>query len=107
MAVGTEFSLDNISVASQCKASWDAMAGDNRVRFCSECKLNVYNLSAMSRAEAVSLITSREGRTCVRFYRRSDGTMLTRDCPVGWRAWRKRMLTACAAAAILFVTLFT
>ncbi|HEY6251733.1 MAG TPA: carboxypeptidase-like regulatory domain-containing protein [Candidatus Angelobacter sp.] len=61
------------------------MSGDDRVRHCQECKLNVYNLSAMSRREAEELIARREGRLCVRFYQRADGTVLTRDCPVGFR----------------------
>jgi hypothetical protein len=99
------FSLDAINVASPCKASWEAMRGDNRVRFCSECRQNVYNLSEMSRAEAKSLLLSREGRTCVRFYRRNDGTLLTGDCPVGLRAWRRRLIVGISAAAVLLVSL--
>ena len=59
------------------------MYGDDRVRFCSSCNLNVYNLSGMSRQEVTELFRLVEGRLCVRFYRRKDGTVLTRDCPVG------------------------
>lgn len=47
--------------------------------------MNVYNLSEMSRRQAEELIASREGGLCVRFYQRADGTVLTRDCPVGLR----------------------
>jgi hypothetical protein len=77
------------------------MAGDRRVRFCPYCRQNVYNLSAMTAAEATSLLRERERSPCVRFYRRRDGTVLTTDCPVGVRriagnAWR---WTATAAAA--------
>lgn len=77
--------LKNVRVASPCRADWTQMSGDARVRHCAECKLNVYNLSEMSRREAEELIASHEGRLCVRFYRRADGTVLTRDCPVGLR----------------------
>ncbi len=62
------------------------MAGDDRVRFCAECKKHVYNLSAMNRREAEVLLVKSEGGICTRFYRRPDGTMLTEDCPVGLRA---------------------
>ncbi|HEY6309164.1 MAG TPA: carboxypeptidase-like regulatory domain-containing protein [Candidatus Angelobacter sp.] len=62
------------------------MNGHDRVRHCAECKLNVYNLSDMTRAEADRLIANREGRLCIRFYRRSDGTIITRDCPRGLQA---------------------
>src|SRR5262249_20372839 len=82
--------LDNIQVATPCPMSWEKMTGDERVRHSQECKLNVYNLSDMTRAEAEQLIASREGRLCVRFYRRADGTVLTRDCPRGLRALSER-----------------
>jgi hypothetical protein len=59
------------------------MDGDERVRFCRECNRNVYNLSAMTGREARSIMAEREGRLCVRFYQRRDGTVLTSDCPVG------------------------
>ncbi len=48
--------------------------------------MNVYNLSAMSRAELLALIREREGRVCGRFYQRKDGTIMTRDCPRSVRA---------------------
>ena len=59
------------------------MYGDDRRRFCSQCKLNVYNLSGMTRDEAEQLVMNSEGRLCVRFFRRKDGTVLTQDCPAG------------------------
>ena len=76
--------LNNIKVASPCSANWDEMLGDDRKRYCGECKLNVFNLSGMTKMEAENLLLDSEGRVCVRFYRRSDGTVLTQDCPVGW-----------------------
>lgn len=95
--------LDNIKVASPCSQDWDAMIGTERKRYCGECKLNVYNLSGMSRTEAENLLTNNEGRLCVRFYRRQDGTVLTQDCPVGWRALKLRMTkTATAFASLIF-----
>ncbi|HZL91961.1 MAG TPA: hypothetical protein VFB96_26560 [Pirellulaceae bacterium] len=97
--------LNQIDVASPCTASWEEMDGDERVRFCSLCRLNVYNLSEMPREEAEDLVRSREGRLCVRFYRRPDGTMLTRDCPVGIRALRQRLVRAVAAIAGLVVAM--
>ncbi len=59
------------------------MDGDEQVRFCRECSRNVYNLSAMTETEARRVIAEREGRLCIRFYQRRDGTVLTSDCPVG------------------------
>jgi hypothetical protein len=95
--------LNNLKVASPCSQDWDAMIGSERKRFCGECKLNVYNLSGMTRTEAENLLLNSEGRLCVRFYTRADGTVLTQDCPVGWQAVKKRISrTAAAFVSLLF-----
>ena len=83
--------LDGVRVAAPCPANWERMVGDERMRYCGQCNLHVYNLSGMTRTEAESLITNAEGRLCVRFYRRGDGTILTRNCPVGLRALKRRV----------------
>jgi hypothetical protein len=81
----------NIRIAAPCSADWDKMAGDDRVRYCEQCRLHVYNLSAMSAQEARNLIAKSEGRLCVRFYQRRDGTVLTKDCPVGLKVVMRRL----------------
>src|SRR4029077_18630101 len=78
-----------------------------RARFCEQCRLNVYNLSEMSAAEAAALVREKEGRLCVRYYARPDGTMLTRDCPVGFRAARRLLLARMGTIAAAFVALLT
>lgn len=93
------FNLERLRVASPCPADWNSMTGDERVRFCSECSLNVYNISAMSRAEAESFISEKEGRLCLKFYRRADGTLITRDCPTGQKIKLRRRISRGAAAA--------
>jgi hypothetical protein len=98
--------LDRIYVASPCAANWDGMPGDERARFCSQCNLYVYNISAMSAAEAESLFAKTEGRLCVRLFRRADGTVLTRDCPVGLRLWRRRLARGAGAALTALSSLF-
>jgi hypothetical protein len=86
--------LENVAIAAPCKASWDAMVGDDRVRFCGQCEKNVYNLSALPRDEAEALLAAREGKMCVRLYRRGDGTVMTSDCPVGVKRRRRRRAVA-------------
>lgn len=98
--------LNNLKVASPCSANWDAMLGDNRQRHCGDCQLNVYNLSGMTRTEAENFLINAEGRVCVRFFKRVDGTVLTKDCPVGWQAIKRRVSkTATAFASLLFAAL--
>jgi hypothetical protein len=75
--------LNDVQVASPCSADWDEMEGDEKVRFCGECRLHVFNLSAMDLEEAAEKVSQASDRLCVRFFRRHDGTILTRDCPVG------------------------
>jgi hypothetical protein len=103
--------LDNLKIAAPCSADWDQMFSfeDKRVRFCSQCDLNVYNLSDMSRQEAEDLITKTEGRLCVRFYRRADGSVLTRNCPVGLKKIKQRaarVAKVVAGMALSFVSGF-
>lgn len=97
--------LNNVRVSSPCSANWDEMYGTDRKRLCGQCDMNVYNLSAMTRQEAESLIMNAEGRLCARFYRRPDGTILTKDCPVGWRAAKRRVRKFWSAAVSLVFTL--
>jgi hypothetical protein len=98
--------LNNLKVASPCSQDWNAMIGSERKRYCGECKLNVYNLSGMTRAEAENLITTAEGRLCVRFYQRADGSVLTEDCPVGWAKVKARAKVYVTAVASLIFTFF-
>jgi hypothetical protein len=104
--------LENLRIATPCKADWDEMKGDDTVRFCGKCEKNVYNLSAMTRDEGEALVRAKEGRMCVRLYQRSDGTVLTNDCPVGVRRQRLRArmwasISGAAASAALVFGLFT
>ncbi len=95
--------LTNLKIASPCSADWNKMVGDNRKRFCGDCKLNVFNLSGMSKDDAENLLKNAEGRVCVRFYQRADGTVLTEDCPVGWAKIKQRTkLFVTAAASLVF-----
>jgi hypothetical protein len=78
------------------------MSGANSVRFCEQCQLRVYDFSQLTRREAESLVARTGGRICGRLYRRADGTVLTKDCPVGLRAFRRRVgRTAAASLAAL------
>ncbi len=79
------------------------MEGDDRRRFCAQCKLHVHDVSKMTRDEAEQLMRgAANGRVCVRLFRRADGTVLTRDCPVGLRK-RVRAAFGRAVAACVFV----
>jgi hypothetical protein len=95
-------SLDVIQVAEPCTQAWDAMSGDERVRYCAGCRKHVYDLSAMTRGEAERLVCEAAGPLCVRFRRAEDGRVRTLEYerPTGrrrgWRFWT--LASACAGS---------
>lgn len=95
--------IDNIRIASPCAANWEQMKGDDRVRRCDDCNLNVYNLAAFTEAEIRELVANSKGRLCGRIYQRRDRTVLTQNCPVGMRAVARR-ISRIAGAVFAFLT---
>jgi hypothetical protein len=94
--------LEDIRVATPCRADWNEMLGDDRVRFCTKCSKQVFNLSELTRVEAEALIAEKHGGLCGRYYQRADGTILLADCTVGGSGARARsfvLATALAAGA--------
>src|SRR5204863_405203 len=59
----------------------------------------------MSRDEAEALIRRTEGDICIRMFKRTDGTVIVDNCPVGLRAARRqlRWIAAGVAAALTFM----
>src|SRR5258706_15038909 len=102
-----KFDVNSLRVASPCSVGWEMMTGDERARHCQLCSINVYNVSALSAAEVESLVLKREGRLCIRMYRRADGTVLTKDCPVGLRAIQKRAARFAGATLATILGLFS
>src|SRR5689334_22859629 len=95
-----ELDLDRLSIASPCDSKWEEMTGDDRKRHCAACRLDVFDLSAMSRDEALAMLTERAGKACLRLHRRADGRVITRDCPVGLRRALRRAGTRAASIAL-------
>lgn len=102
--------INSIQIATPCSADWDKMTGDDRKRFCQECKLNVYNVSELTAKEASDLINGANGgRVCMQIYRRRDGTVITRDCPVAVqrvkRAYKRSIAAVASFAAAIGLSL--
>jgi hypothetical protein len=96
--------LRSIYIASPCPVSWDSMQGTEQVRHCGQCQTKVYDLSEMTADDAEALLLKEEGDVCVRFYRRADGTISTRDCPKGVaaRAWHAVRWAVVAGFMLVF-----
>ena len=101
----TEVQLNRLRIASPCPTTWEQMKGDDRTRFCDLCNLHVYNIAELTASEAKSLIANTDGRICARLYRRSDGTVITKDCPVGLRAIRRRVARIAGAVFATVISL--
>jgi hypothetical protein len=101
--------LNSIAIATPCQVPWNSMSGDDRSRFCGQCQRPVFDVSAMTTAEALALLTEPGERPCVRLYRRPDGRVLTADCPAGIRvrAWRKLRQRASWAASLFSMFLLS
>jgi hypothetical protein len=95
--------LSNISVASPCKADWNSMSGNDQVRFCQHCNLNVHHLSMMSRNQAERLVASANGRLCIRYVRDPGGRFL--PLPVKQKLHRIGRRASRIAAGIFTATI--
>ncbi len=73
--------LDGIPNAAPCDVRWHEMNGNGDARTCGHCKLPVVSVAMSDAARAEELIAAC-GRD-VRLHRRSDGTIVARDCPAG------------------------
>jgi hypothetical protein len=94
-----------LRIATPCSADWAYMPGNDKVRHCPQCQLDVYNFSEMTPLEINQIIAARTGRLCARFYQRPDGTMLTEDCHAGFPATPLRGARIAAAALAALVTI--
>lgn len=98
--------LDHIRVAAPCPKRWDELTavqdgigvagGDDAVRHCGDCGLNVYNFAGLTREQSLEILERHAAdgaRLCGAVYKRRDGTLLTWDCPSGRAAARRRLAT--------------
>ncbi len=98
--------LDDIVIAAPCPISWESMIGTERVRHCSGCSKDVFNLSDMSTAEAEQFLHQNASSNCLRFFRRSDGKLMTDNCPRGLRAIRNKCRIIFKVTASIFASFF-
>ena len=64
--------IDRINVKAPCSQEWEAMNGNERVRFCDHCAKNVNNLSAVTRKEAKRIVRASGGNICIRYIKHPE-----------------------------------
>lgn len=97
--------LGQLLVQSPCNASWDAMSGNDRIRFCEHCQLSVHNLSSLTRKETMLLVARSKGRLCVRYHKLPDDSPATKlNKPLVQISHRVSRIAAGAFTAALTIT---
>jgi hypothetical protein len=91
-----------LRVIGPCPEAGTGMTADVRERFCASCGLTVHNLSAMTETEARRLVARSDGRLCVYYVARRDGTIVSR--PRGGWVGRAARALATLALAVAFWT---
>lgn len=93
----------NLTIPSPCAADWNSMKGNDQVRFCEHCCLEVHNVSLMTRTQAERLIARSKGQLCVRYHHNEAGQPLT--LPVGQKLHRMGRRVSRFAAGAFTATL--
>jgi hypothetical protein len=75
------------------------------MRRCSQCRLNIYNISELSHRQTKDLVRTHEGRTVNAVFRRTDATITTTDCPASHYTVKRcvRMAALLAVTAVSLV----
>ncbi|HLY08589.1 MAG TPA: hypothetical protein VKW04_04685 [Planctomycetota bacterium] len=92
-----------LKISSPCPKSWEDLIGNDRIRYCGQCQLNVYNLAQMRPAEVDALVRRTPGRLCGQLYVREDHTATVRDCPRARSGRRWRTLWTITAGALVVI----
>lgn len=71
-------SVDRIEIKHPCSASWAAMDGDARARFCRLCSKVVHDTTALTTCELEKMLDA-PAPPCLRVHRDATGRVLTRD----------------------------
>lgn len=90
-----------LQIKTPCPKTWDQLSGDNAKRFCSECSLHVHNATALTRREALELVSNANERVCMRMELDSCGAPVYRDSrsKLPGRVGRWALTTAAALLA--------
>ncbi|HEV7667388.1 MAG TPA: carboxypeptidase-like regulatory domain-containing protein [Thermoanaerobaculia bacterium] len=65
MAIRSE-ELNRLATGSKCTTSWDAMQGDDRRRFCAECRRDVFDFERLTPQEIRGHLEASHGKLCAR-----------------------------------------
>jgi hypothetical protein len=74
------------------------MIGNDRIRFCEHCNLNVNDLSQLTPKRVRRLVTKSNGRLCIRYKKRPDGSPIIKAVPAKLHSIGRRVSKLAAGA---------
>ena len=96
---------EQLKVKSPCSSSWDAMIGNDQVRFCEHCSLRVHNISQLTPKRVRALMAKTHGRLCVRYQSLPDGLPILKTIPTTLHQIQRRASKIAAGAFTATLTL--
>ena len=96
---------EQLKVKSPCSSSWDAMIGNDQVRFCDHCSLKVHNISQLTPKRVRALVTKTNGRICVRYRSLADGVPILKAVPTTLHQIQRKASKIAAGAFTATLTL--
>ena len=92
-------------IAKPCQAKWQDMDDHINYRHCHLCEKPVYDFSKMSEKEILELLGKPEV-SCIRVYKRPDGKIMTKDCPVRFQDIKRSFLQGKFKTTLKFMVIF-
>ncbi|MCE9594547.1 MAG: hypothetical protein K8S98_10160 [Planctomycetes bacterium] len=77
-----------LRIQAPCSKTWGELQGDEKQRYCSECRLHVHAAAQLTRDEARELVSRSESRICMRVQYDPSGTPIFRDSTIAPTARR-------------------
>lgn len=97
---------DDYKIASpNCPFVWSENPDNpkERVKYCTNCSAQIYNLTGFDMGESQSLIFKRENRNNAPLYKREDGKFMTSDCPIALKKKKDKQMLIGGAALVLIL----
>jgi hypothetical protein len=92
-------------IKNPCTADWNAMTGNEKIRFCEHCHLTVNNLSELKPKEVRRLVARSKGQLCVRYSSQSEQLARLRTVPHKLHQIQHRIARVAAGAFSATLTL--
>jgi hypothetical protein len=99
--------IDKLGINSPCTADWNKMKGNDRIRYCEECKRYVHDFSRLPRRQVQDLIAASPGRICARLTYNEDDSVIFLDSRTLSRSESQKASPLATAIVTAMITIST